>query len=170
MKKFSLGFLLCISLTVVAQKDIAPTESFTIEGLVIQSKTISLSDLSAYTVKQKDSVIITNHLLERKSVLMNVKGVLLKDILATLKLKEENPKLFSEFYFVCIAADNYKVVFSWNELFNTETGNNAIIITEQNGKQATEAPNRIALISYGDKATGRRYVKSLQKILVERVK
>ena len=170
MKKTCFGFLLCISLQVVAQKDIPPTENFTIEGLVSQSKTISLSDLSGYEVKQKDSIVITNHLHERKSVLVNVRGVLLKDILATIKLKEENPKLFSEFYFVCIATDNYKVVFSWNELFNTETGNNVIIITEQNGKKAAAESNRIAIISYQDKATGRRYVKSLQKIIVERVK
>jgi hypothetical protein len=43
-----------------------------------------------------------------------VKGVLLKDILIKVEIDAETPKVLSEYYFVCIASDNYKVVFSWN--------------------------------------------------------
>ncbi|MEO7768070.1 MAG: molybdopterin-binding protein, partial [Ferruginibacter sp.] len=80
-----------------------------------------------------------------------------------------NPKLLSEYYFVCIAADNYKVVFSWNEIFNNETGKHAIIITAHDGKNGTLMNDRIAIVSPSDDATGRRYVKGLQKIIVQRV-
>ena len=82
----------------------------------------------------------------------------------------ETPKVLSEYYFVCIASDNYKAVFSWNEIFNNDTGKSVYIITEQDGKPATALDNRIALVSPKDQMTGRRYVKGLQKIVVERVK
>jgi len=82
----------------------------------------------------------------------------------------ETPKVLSEYYFVCIASDNYKVVFSWNEIFNSDTGKSVYIITAQDGKPATGLDNRIALVSPKDQMTGRRYVKGLQKIVVERVK
>jgi len=78
--------------------------------------------------------------------------------------------VLSEYYFVCIASDNYKVVFSWNEIFNTDTGKSVYIITSQDGKPAAETDTRIALISPKDQMTGRRYVKGLQRIVVERVK
>ena len=99
-----------------------------------------------------------------------MKGVLLKDILEKTEIDSESAKVLSEYYIVCIASDNYKVVFSQNEIFNSNTGNSVYILTEQDGKPASALDNRIALVSPKDQMTGRRYVKSLQKIVIERVK
>lgn len=99
----------------------------------------------------------------------HIKLVALKDVLQGLVLTESNPKLHSEYYFTMVAADGYKVVFSWNELFNTVVGNNVFLIIESNGKSINESDGRIALISPTDDATGRRYVKGLQQIIVSRV-
>jgi len=65
---------------------------------------------------------------------------------------------------------NYQVVFSWNEIFNSKNGDGIYILTEHDGKPASAADDRIALISGGDTATGCRYVKRLKKIIVERVR
>ena len=92
----------------------------------------------------------------------------MKDILNKVEIDSETPKLLSEYYFVCIASDNYKVVFSWNEIFNSATGKSVYIITSQDGKPASQLDNRIALISPKDQITGRRYVKGLQKIVIRR--
>lgn len=81
-----------------------------------------LADLSAYKSHAIDSIVITNHLGERRSSLKKVKAVLLKDILDKVEIDAENHKLLSEYYLVCIASDNYKVVFSWNEIFNSDVG------------------------------------------------
>jgi hypothetical protein len=154
-----------------AQKENIPTtENFSIEGKVKKSLAVSLADLSSYKSYSIDSIVITNHLGERRSTLKNVKGVLLKDILNKVEIDSETPKVLSEYYFVCIASDNYKVVLSWNEIFNSDTGKSVYIITAQDGKPATGLDNRIALVSPKDQMTGRRYVKGLQKIVVERVK
>ena len=94
----------------------------------------------------------------------------MKDILDKAEIDAPTPKLLSEYYVVCIASDNYKVVFSWNEIFNSKNGENIYILTEQDGKVASGSDDKIALISTNDIATGRRYVKWLKKITVERVR
>jgi len=77
--------------------------------------------------------------------------------------------LLSEYYITCIAIDGYKVVFSWNEIFNTEIGNHILIAIEAGGLKAEAMPDRMLLFSAMDINTGRRFVKGLNKIVVERV-
>ena len=154
-----------------AQKENIPTtESFSIEGKVKKGMTISLADLSSYKSYSIDSIVIANHLKERRSSLKKVKAVLLKDILDKVEIDAENHKVLSEYYLVCIASDNYKVVFSWNEIFNSNTGKSVYILAGHDGQPASALDNRIALVSSKDDTTGRRYVKGLQKIIIERVR
>ena len=171
MKSILVLFFVITVFSASAQKEIIPTtENFTIEGKVKKDLTVSLADLSAYKSYSFDSIVITNHLGERRSSLKNVKGVLLKDILEKIEIDSESPKVLSEYYIVCIASDNYKVVFSWNEIFNSNTGNSVYILTGHDGKPASALDNRIALVSPKDQMTGLRYVKGLQKIVIGRVK
>ena len=95
---------------------------------------------------------------------------MLKDIIDKAVIDISSPKLLSEIYITCMASDNYKVVFSWNELFNTDIGKHVMVITESDGKSAKDGQDRIAIISTADQATGRRFVKSLTKIIIEQVK
>jgi len=170
MRSILLLILAFIVFSVSAQKENIPTtENFAVEGKVKKSLTVSLADLSAYKSYSIDSIVITNHLGERRSSLKKVKAVLLKDILDKVEIDAENHKALSEYYLVCIASDNYKVVFSWNEIFNSDVGKSVYIITGQDGNWAYVLDNRIALVSSKDQMTGRRYVKGLQKIVVERV-
>ena len=87
-----------------------------------------------------------------------------------MEIDAENHKVLNEYYFVCIASDDYKVVFSWNEIFNNAAGKSVYIITGQDGNWAYVLDNRIALVSSKDHRTGRGYVKGLQKIVIERIK
>ncbi len=169
MKKILTLLVVFSTFHVSAQKTIVSTEIFKVEGKVKQHQSFSLQSLSDFPVIETDSIVITNHLLEKKGTIKKIKGVLLKDVLNKVAIDQENSKLLSEYYFVCVASDNYKVVFSWNEIFNNETGSQVIIITEQGGKKSSLMENRIALITLNDQATGRRYVKGLQKIIIERV-
>ena len=170
MKYILFALVLSMGLCSFGQTFILPTDIFSIEGKVKNGRTVSLRDLSSYQSYNIDSIVITNHLGERRSSLKAVKGVLLKDILNKIEIDAESPKILSEFYIVCIASDNYKVVFSWNELFNSATGKSVYIITGYDGKPAAETDTRIALISPNDQMTGRRYVKGLQRVIIERVK
>lgn len=162
-------FLLLVCSNIYAQHDIKATDQFTVEGAVKKSYSFTLKDANSYTSKSLDSIVISNHLKQRRGSIKNVRGILLKDVLAKVELNESSPKLLSEFYFVCTGSDGYKVVYSWNEIFNTATGNNIYIITEKDGQRGEAVPDRIAIICVTDDATGRRFVKGLAKIIVKRV-
>ena len=155
---------------VFGYSQIKPTTSFTISGEVVSPITISISDLKKWKEVAIGDLVITNHLGEKKSEAKSLKGILLKDILQTVEIKSESPKVLSEFYFVLTASDNYKVVYSWNELYNTAVGNSVYLVTEKNGKIVSDMDDSILVLSMKDFKTGRRNVKGLSSIVVMRAK
>jgi hypothetical protein len=169
MKKLLIIVFVLTGSVLYAQEKVPATEQLTIEGKVEKPLVFSLKDAKNYTIVSVDSLVIYNHLRERKRVVKDIKGVLLKDILQKVTIDEKNAKLLSEFYFTCIAADGYKVVFSWNEIFNTEVGNHIMIATEADGVKGELMPDRLQLLSAADIATGRRFMKGISKIIVDRV-
>ena len=72
-------------------------------------------------------------------------------------------------YFVFTASDGYRVVFSWNEIYNSESGKSFYIITEMKGKSLLEMDQRIAFLSSKDLKSGRRYIKCLESIEVKKI-
>ena len=146
------------------------SKSISVTGDVIKPITINFNDLKSYQQHSVESLPIYNHKMDYKSTLKQIKGVLLKDVLSKVDCKTDSPRLLSEFYFVFIADDGYKVVFSWNEIFNSSNGDQALIVTELNGSDASELKENMMLVTPTDKATGRRYVKNLSKIVIQQVK
>jgi hypothetical protein len=168
--KYVLTIVLFLGVTMAhAQKNIPVTDQVSIEGKVKKPYSFSLKDARTLVSVSIDSITITNHLQERRGVIKGVKGVLLKDIIEKAEIDASNPKILSEYYIECIATDNYKVVFSWNELFNSNIGYNILVITEKDGLKGDQMPDRICLISSTDQATGRRYVKGLQRVIIKQV-
>ncbi|MBL7864174.1 MAG: hypothetical protein JNK10_04820 [Cyclobacteriaceae bacterium] len=167
--KTSIGlFLVFVSLHVAAQKEIKPTIEFSISGEVIKELTFTLADIGKLPSKSIPDVAITNHLGEPRNAAKQLTGILLKDLIKDVQLKEESPKRFSEFYFTFIAVDNYKVVYSWNEIFNSPTGDNLYVITSRDGKKLSDMEDRILILTPTDFKTGRRHIKGLAKISVSR--
>jgi hypothetical protein len=146
------------------------SESFTVSGEVLKAETIDITKLTGYTKVHLDSLRIYTHDMQPKGLMKNIDGVLLKDILTAIPFNNENPKVLSEYFIECEATDGYIVLFSWNEIFNSETGKHVMIITGKNGTNAGQLDDRIALISPTDQATGRRYVKWLNRIIIRRQK
>lgn len=164
MKKIAI--LICfLSLTLNAQV----SKTISISGNIAKPININFEDLKNYASHFIDSLVILNHKQEYKSTLQKLKGVILKDVLEKAEFNVNAPKVLSEFYIVCIADDGYKVVFSWNEIFNSTTGDKALILTEINGKSTISQKEGIVLVTPTDKATGRRYVKNLSKIIIQQV-
>lgn len=154
--------------TAHSQSPIKPTDSLVIGGEVEKMAVLHLSDIVALpSVKLKD-IQITNHKGEAKGKMQGLRGVPVKSILQGVSIKCESPKTLSEYYLVFEASDGYKVVFSWNEVFNSKTGDNMYLLTEMDGKPLATMEQRIALVTPGDFQTGRRYVKSLARITIHR--
>lgn len=170
MNKFLLIFYFFLAgIILAANTNRTLTHSFTITGKVKEGKKISLEDLRKFTLHDIGDIAISNHKGEPKGTAKGLKGVLIRDVLETVTLETDNPKLNSEYYFACKAADGYKVVYSWNELFNTTTGESAWLVLEKEGKPMDNHEDNILMISSKDMRTGRRYVKNLETIVVGRV-
>ena len=169
MKKIIFSSL-CLIVGIANAQQIKVTSSFAISGEVFSPLTVSVMDLKKWKEVVIGDLVITNHLGEKKSDAKGLKGILLKEILQTVEIKSESPKVLSEYYFVFTASDGYKVVYSWNELFNTSVGESVYLITEKNGKTITAMDDSMLVVSTKDFKTGRRNIKGLTSIEVMRVK
>ncbi len=170
MKKvyiFLISFI--ISEHAFTQKTAEPTNQFTVMGLVSNPVIFSISDLKKEKISEIGDFKVTNHLGEFKKEYKNVKGVKLIDLLKNINITASSPKVLSEYYLVCKASDDYTVVISWNELFNTEIGDSFFIVLEADNKSHVEASERILLIATKDFKTGRRHIKGLKSIEVKRI-
>lgn len=163
--KYLIPILLLFGLATSAQE----SKQFIVDGKVKQPMNVDLNTLKAYKTVARDSITIFNHLMQRKSSIKNIIGVPLKELLAKLEIVAESPKVLSEFYLVCTATDGYKVVLSWNEVFNSKTSNNFLILTSFETNPIKAEKGNIAMIAPGDEASGRRFVKGLSKITILRV-
>ncbi len=161
--------ILLTSWSANGQRTITPTDSFRIMGKIKQEQTFALSDLDTFSRTNIPDQIIYNHKGEIKDTLTKMKGIPLKTLLSSTEFLYDKPKNLNEFYFVFVASDGYKVVFSWNEIYNTEAGNHFYILTEMDGKKLKDQDQRIIFISTADLKTGRRYIKGLERIEVRQV-
>lgn len=169
MKNLSLLLLFVVSMSVWGQKSETTTE-FVVSGLVKKELKFTVTDIEKHPSKPIGDVVITNHMGEPRGTAKQLKGILVKELLDDMELQEESPKRFSEFYLTFVAIDNYKVVYSWNEIFNSPTGDQLFVITSRDGKDIKDMPESILILTPTDFKTGRRHINGLSKILVERVK
>lgn len=160
--------ILLFALMGFGQRKIEATNSFKVFGKVKTEKMFNLKTLDSFPKQVIKDQILYNHKGEIKDVVTNIKGVAIKTVLEKIDFIYEKPKELNEFYFVMMASDGYKVVFSWNEIYNTEVGNQLFFITEMGGKKIEEMPEHIILSSAADIKNGRRYIKGLQNIEVKK--
>jgi hypothetical protein len=166
MMKCLLVLFVVLSTAVNAQ-DLKNT--ITIEGRVKNRKVYTYDELTRMPQVQLDSLQVYSHTMVLHGTARHIKGVLLKEVLKTIEIDAETPKLLSEYYIVCMSTDNYKVVFSWNEIFNSPTGDRLMIALEKDGQAASAHKDGIVLVTPTDRATGRRFVKEFNKVIIQRV-
>jgi hypothetical protein len=164
-----LFYIIALSYPLVAQKQALPTDELRVFGLIDSTITVSFSKLCEEPKIDIGDFTITNHAGEFRKKYTQVKGISLLNVLEKIHILSPSPKELSEFYFVFKGSDGYAVVFSWNEIFNTDIGKSVFIVTEINAKNQTESPERVLLISTKDFKTGRRHVKGLYSIEVKRI-
>ena len=153
----------------ISQAKLTPTANIRIFGAIQKELSYSIDDILKFNAVNVEDQLIYNHAGEVKDTLNRLKGLPLKDFLRDINYKYEKPKELNEFYFVFSASDGYRVVFSWNEIYNSEAGNSFYIITEMKGKSMKELDQRIVFLSSKDLKSGRRYIKCLQSIEIRRL-
>lgn len=168
MKIKNFGFVLLCLIQVSVCFGQSRSEKIEIQGAVIESKSFRISDLQTFDSMLIADVPITNHAGEPRGIAKNLKGFPVKLLFEGVEFDSPSPKFLSEFYLIFEATDGYRVVFSWNELFNNPLSDQVYIISAMDGKNMEEMEEGILLLSPSDTRTGRRHVKNLSKIIVQR--
>ncbi|WP_026451621.1 hypothetical protein [Aequorivita capsosiphonis] len=168
MKKLSTLVLLLITFSVFAQKDTTPTDSFTVNGALKKELKFSLTDIEKYQPKIIDEVSVTNYKNASGSTAKQMKGVLAKDILKGQQYNSQNPKVQSEYTIIFKNAAGSKLVYSWDELFNSSLGDSVYIITSNDGKMLSDMKDRILVISASDLKTEPSFIKNLSEITIQK--
>lgn len=149
---------------IVAQKQLV-TNQLTITGKVKNEKSYSLDEIAKFPSSYLNDVN-TSCSPRKTEKAKSVKVVLMKNILDSVKFSYESSKSLGQFYFLFVSSDNYKTVFSFNEIYNTPTGNQLYLVTELDGVKMEDMENRILMLSTGDIKGGSRNMKGLSRIEV----
>lgn len=162
---FSLLFCLLTRVVLSAQSSSQSTTEFVVTGKVKSEVHFSLKDLKKFTAVELNDVNTScSPKVEEK--MKSVKAILLKEVLDSVSFQYENRRMLNQYYFLFVAADGYKVVFSFNEIYNTDIGKNLFLIVETDGKSAEASDRKIQMLSIKDIKAGARNVKWLSKIVV----
>lgn len=166
MKSVILIIAILIAAKASGQNAIITSDTFQISGKVKKQATYTLAALDTFKKTSVGDVEFIDR-KETKYRAKNVKGIPLKNLFTNIEFDAENHKALNRFYFVFSAADGFKVVFSYNEIFNPQGSNNFYLVTDYNGKSMKDTDERILIISATNKRPGHKYIKALNKITVE---
>jgi hypothetical protein len=166
MKNLLALIVLVSVLKATAQDKPVTSESLTISGKIKKEMTHLLSNLDTF----KKADIGNMDFLDAKEMkykAMDIKGILLKDLLGKIEFQPETHKAINKFYLVFEAPDGFKVVFSYNEIFHPQGSANLYLVTDYDGKDIKNMDERILIISCNDLKTGHKFIKGLDKIIVK---
>ena len=101
-----------------------------------------------------------------KGRIESCKGVLLENVIRKADVIKDGHNDTKKMYIVASAPDGYKVVFSWQEIFNSPMGEGVMILIEKDGESLCEKNSELELISAKDYFTGSRIVTGVNNIEV----
>lgn len=137
-------------------------------GAVRQKGPLSVQSLRASVLAAAvEPVPLTTHSGEIRRTLAGYRGIKLTELLDQAQIELPDYNSLKRSYIVVRARDNYTVVFSWSELYNTAVGAGVLVLVERDGQALPETEGPLALISRKDLTTGPRYVRWLASIEVQ---
>jgi len=137
-----------------------------VTGRVTKPLELGMDELRAMDTEEIADLMIICGDGDPKGNIRNCRGVLLENIIRMADVIKEEHNDTKKMFFVVSANDGYKVVFSWQEIFNTSVGGGVMILLERDGKPLDGEQGQLELISAEDYLTGARYVKGLKSIEV----
>ena len=165
--KFLILFILIQTIYLHGQRKIGATDTLFIKGKIKKEKAYTLMQLTSFPDAVFPDQIVYNHKGEIKDTLKHLRGFSVKRIFESIEFDLDKPRDLDQFYFVFAASDGHKVVFSYNEIFNSEKGDTFIIITEMDGIQLKDLSERILFMATKDLRAGPRYIRGLKTITIK---
>ena len=105
---------------------------------------------------------------EEKVAPSRYKGVLLSSLLDQTSFSAQSFKMYNTMAVIVTARDGYRVMFSYNELYNTAVGQQVIVAYEKDGRDLENGA--LMLLSGGDTMTGPRHVRDVAEVEVRFLK
>jgi len=145
------------------------TEKLTVGGRVLHGLDLSSEALKAFPVQAPPDISIIGRTGETTRVLKNYTGAKLTDVLDKAVLATADHDDLKKTIIVASASDDYKAVFSWNELYNTSVGEGVLVLYAREGHPLPDDEGRISLISTKDLHTGARHVRWLKDVQIQKI-
>lgn len=137
-----------------------------IVGRVRQPLVVQAKELCQMPSEELNDLPIYCGTGDPKGSIGSCRGVLLEKVISMAEVIKAAHDDTKKMFIVVSGEDGYKVVFSWQEIFNTVIGGGVMILTEKNGRSLCEKDGELELVSAEDYFTGSRYVRRLRKIEV----
>ncbi len=142
------------------------SDKLQVSGRVTKPLVLGIEELRDMDTEEIADLMIICGDGDPKGNIRNCKGVLLENVIRMADVIKEEENDTKKMFIVVSAHDGYKVVFSWQEIFNTVIGGGVMILLERDGKPLDGEHGQLELISAEDYFTGARYVKGLKNIEV----
>jgi hypothetical protein len=144
--------------------------SLAIRGLIKSPVDLSSEELrQSELVRDLGPITLRSCTGEVKRTLTGYRGLKLADLLDQAQLVTSGHNDLKRTCVVATAKDEYSVIFSWTELYNTPVGPSVFVLVEKNRTPLLDAEGPIALVSAADLRTGPRHVRWLASLEVRRV-
>lgn len=140
-----------------------------VSGRVKQPLVLSRQELCRMEAEELTDVPIICGTGTPKGRIGRCRGVLLENVIRMVEVLTEEENDTKKMFVVASADDGFKVVFSWQEIFNTPIGGGIMILIERDGRSLCEEPGCLELLSAEDYFTGSRHVRGVTNIEVVRV-
>ncbi|MBF0509289.1 MAG: molybdopterin-dependent oxidoreductase [Deltaproteobacteria bacterium] len=150
----------------MAPVDSSKDEVLRVTGRVTTDLVLRREELAAMETEEQKNLLIICGSGTPKERIKSCRGVLLEKVLEKAPILKEAHNDTKKMFIVATASDGHKVVFSWQEIFNTSVGDGVMILTEKNGRPLDAENGWFDLLSAEDYFTGSRYVKGLRTIEV----
>jgi cytochrome c551/c552 len=144
------------------------TQRLSVTGAVEHPLDLSLEELRTLPASDVKEIALDSQSPAKAGKIEVFRGVLLRTLLEKAKVAAPGRHDLKKTVFVAKASDDYAVVFTWSEIFNTEVGDGVLVVFEKDGKPLAEDEGRIALISAKDIHRGARHVRWLKAIEVRK--
>jgi cytochrome c551/c552 len=145
------------------------SQRLSVAGTVKQALDLSVDDLRAFPAPELKEITVASQSPAKAGTPMSFKGVSLRTLLEKAVVLAPGRHDLKKIVIFAKASDDYAVVFSWNEIFNSPVGEGVLVYFEKDGKPLGADEGRIALISTRDLHLGARHVRWLNAIEVRKV-
>jgi cytochrome c551/c552 len=144
------------------------TDRLSVAGNVEHALDLSVDDLRNFPAQEVKEITLVSESPATAGRLETFRGVPLRTLIEKAKLVTPGRNDLKKTIFIAAASDDYAVVFTWSEVFNTEVGDGVLVYFEKDGRPLSEAEGRIAMLSAKDIHRGARHVRWLKSIEVRK--